>query len=270
MRPAVFALGAVLAGGVVVGAGVSACNAVLGIDAAALESDSGSDSRSDAGSDAGHVAPPPADDGGDPLTCENYCKVIAMNCGAAPGSAEYIEYLAPGAGPKGSTDPCLFLCKYLIRNKGTYIPPSGPEPAPADTLACRLWHAYAAGSTKRPDVHCRHAGPLGSELCGDPCNAFCELDFDYCVDDNSVPTYSSQARCQSACGPDAGPTGFAYSVNSGDLVNDAGMITGGNTLNCRLWHLETAIQEDDPTTHCPHTSQVSSPDTCGAPVPGDD
>jgi hypothetical protein len=33
------------------------------------------------------------------------------------------------------------------------------------------------------------------------------------------------------------------------------MIEFGNTLNCRLWHLETAVQLNDPQTHCPHTDQ---------------
>jgi hypothetical protein len=159
----------------------------------------------------------------------------------------------------------MYLCNnYLSRTPGTYIPPNGPEPTPTPgqpgTLACRLWHAHAAGSTMRPDVHCRHAGPLGSELCGDPCAAFCSLDYSYCVDDNSVPTYASQTQCQGSCiDPSAGgpqpDAGFVYDQSVGDLVDDAGaQINTGNTLNCRIWHLETSIQEGMPNEHCWHTA----------------
>jgi hypothetical protein len=47
------------------------------------------------------------------------------------------------------------------------------------------------------------------------------------------------------------------------MVGDAGDTTleSGNTLNCRLWHLETAYTSDEfGTFHCPHTRRVSS--TC--------
>lgn len=226
------------------------CNSVLGIDSATLAVDASSDA-------------PPINVDSDPLTCANYCKVVAQNC-----SGEFVEYLpsaTPGA--DGSTDPCMVLCtNYLARNPGTYVPPDGPEPQASagqpGTLACRLWHAHAAGSTKHPEIHCRHAGPLGSELCGDPCASFCNLDFSYCVDDNGVPAYSSQAQCQSVCldtnGGALSDAGFIYDQTVGDLVDDAGnQISGGNTLNCRLWHLETSIQEAMPTPHCWHTGYPS-------------
>lgn len=243
MRTAVFALGAAI----VIGSGVAACNAVLGIDKAVQESDAG---------DGGVVGPSPTT--ADPLDCANYCKVMAANCGGTAATAEYLEYL-PATG--GGSDPCLYLCNhYLIQKKGTYVPESDPAPSPADTLACRLWHAHAAGKPNAAATHCRHAGPLGSTLCGDPCVAFCNLDFDYCVDDKSVNTYASQTKCESVCGNADGDAGFPYVQTTGDLVDNAGMqISSGNTLNCRLWHLETAVQENDPTTHCPHTGFPSGP-----------
>ena len=225
-----------------------ACNGVLGIDSAMLDPD--------ASTEAGAVAD------SDPLTCANYCKVVSQNC-----SGEFVEYLPSEVGAAGATDPCMYLCtNYLSRNLGTYAPPTGPEPVAEmgqpGTLSCRLWHAHAAGSTKHPEIHCRHAGPLGSELCGDPCASFCNLDFSYCVDDNSVPAYSSQAQCQSACtdmvGTTAPDAGFVYDQTIGDLVDDAGGQTNsGNTLNCRLWHLETSIQESMPSMHCWHTASPS-------------
>ncbi len=251
------------------------CNGVLGIDSAILAPDasSGSEGSSDATaapSDAGASSP---DAESDPLTCANYCKVIAENC-----TGEFLEYLPASAGGTNPADPCMYLCNnYLSRTPGTYAPPGGPEPAASPgqpgTLACRLWHAHAAGATKRPDIHCRHAGPLGSEACGDPCASFCSLDFSYCVDDNAVPIYSSQMQCQASCidtsvGDAAPGAGFPYDQSEGDLVDEAGaQINGGNTLNCRIWHLETSIQEGLPKEHCWHTAYPSlNPDgTDGGP-----
>ena len=52
--------------------------------------------------------------------------------------------------------------------------------------------------------------------------------------------------------PDAG---FVYNQSVGDMVDDAGgRINSGNTLNCRIWHLETSIQEGMPSEHCWHTA----------------
>ena len=230
------------------------CNAVLGIDSASLEPDGSSASDANANGDANTTE-------SDPLTCENYCKVIAQNC-----TGEFLEYLPVPAGGSPSTDPCMDLCtNYLSRIPGTYDPPSGPEP-PAltgqpGTLACRLWHAHAAGSTGHPEIHCRHAGPLGSTLCGDPCVAFCNLDLSYCSDDNNIQTYKSQADCESDCiDTSSGPSdaGFTYNQSVGDLTDDAGnQINAGNSLNCRLWHLETSIQEAKPDEHCWHTAYPS-------------
>jgi hypothetical protein len=240
-------------------AALAACNSVLGIDEASPESHDGGAVVVEGGSEVDGAST--VND--DPLTCANYCQVVAQNC-----TGEFLEYL-PSTNPEGgaSTDPCLDLCsQYLSRNLGTYAPPSGPEPAVetgSGTLACRLWHAHAAASMKHPEIHCRHAGPLGSELCGDPCTAFCNLDFSYCVDDNNVQAYSSQSQCESACIDSMGAAvasdaGFSYSQDIGDLVDDSGtQISSGNTLNCRLWHLETSVQEGMPAEHCWHTAYPS-------------
>jgi hypothetical protein len=220
------------------GAGTLAgCNTLLGISRATLEPD-------DAGSDANA----PADDGGatsdgaDPLTCSNYCAVMMQNC-----SGPYLEYL--------SNDVCMKMCGYMTAGQ---FYPLGTEPDNVDTLGCRLWHAHTAATN--PEVHCRHAGPLGSDLCGGPCQPFCSLDWHYCTDDNAIAVYDGQVvGCESVCGTDGG---FPYlEGDSGDIVDPSGnMIEMGNTLNCRLWHLETGIDEDMPEIHCPHTGLQSQ--TC--------
>jgi hypothetical protein len=213
------------------------CNAVLGIEPATLidAGDAGGTPRDEAGQ-AGEAA---AGDASDPLTCDNYCAVIKKNC-----QGQYLEYL--------SDDVCIKLCKYLA--PGTYSPYPSVNPDNVDSLGCRLWHAHSAADD--PKKHCRHAGPLGADLCGGPCNPFCHLDWRFCADDNSVYPYDGGiAECQSVCNGGA----FSYiEGDSGDLVDENGMmIESLNTLNCRLWHLETAIQVNLPDPHCGHTAQQS-------------
>jgi len=240
-------------------AGLLACNGVLGIDSAMLLVDGSTGSPKANANDAGAAGDAPSDAAvipDDPLTCANYCKVVSQNC-----TGDNLEYL-PSDSEGGADDPCMTICStYLMQNPGSYLGYPSSEPTPASgaaTLACRLWHAHAAGEMP-PSIHCRHAGPLGSEACGDPCAAFCGLDFSYCVDNNPIVPLSTQQQCMPAClgagAPDASPDGgFFYADTEGDLVDNSGnQINSGNTLNCRLWHLETAIQENMPDPHCWHT-----------------
>ncbi len=235
-------MAAVFGGGPILG-----CNSVLGIEQATLESpEAGTDANPEAGTDANPEAA--IDAGSDPtggegpLTCDNYCSVMAQNC-----TGEYLEYL--------SNDVCMTLCGYMTQ--GQFYPLEN-EPDNVDTLSCRLWHAHSAAA--HPEVHCRHAGPLGADLCGGPCEPFCSLDWHYCTDDNGLTVYNGQvAGCEAVCASDGG---LPYvEGDSGDLVDPSGnMIVMGDTLNCRLWHLETAISIAMPMTHCPHTGPQSA--TC--------
>ena len=176
---------------VVAGAGAAAlagCNAVLGIDRPKLLAE------------AGPVA--------DPLTCDNYCAVMAQNC-----QGQFNEYLLS---PDGGNDVCKFVCEHFLAglDGGDYpffLPDGGmgEEPPSENSLGCRLWHAHAAGATGQPDVHCRHAGPLGALACGgvtadvpaQPADfaAFCGLDTTFCTlpnDDTfdyAIPVYDGGA-----------------------------------------------------------------------------
>jgi len=208
----------------------SSCNPILGIERATL---------GDGGT---------GDAGADPLTCDNYCGLMAKNC-----SGQNLEYL--------SDDVCHRLCGYL--DKGEFYPPQS-EPDHVDTLGCRLF--YAAGAATEPAAQCRRAGPLGSTSCGGPCRPFCNLEWRYCTDDNGFAIYPGQiAGCEGICngnvdaGGDSG--GYAYVLDGGDLVDPRGtMIETGDTLNCRMWHVEYGIVTNLPAVHCPHTAQVST--TC--------
>jgi len=269
-----------------------ACNSLLGIDSALLEPDASNgaaspdapteDERVDGGvtgtdADSAPVADndasgPSAD--ADSATedeafaadpCGTYCRLVNQNC-----TIQYQEYLPTEV--MANVDVCLKLCSYMSR--GTYSPYPDGTPEKKDTIACRLWHANAAGDLIRngmgaPATHCKHAGPLGSEECCeqcDPCQKFCDLDWHYCSEEATIATalrpYGGDVtKCIMACSSDAG---FPY-VPPYDLNDPGGKpFEQGNTLNCRLWHLEKAITSHMPEIHCPHTDQSGGgPSYCG-------
>jgi hypothetical protein len=216
------------------GAVFFACNGVLGIHEASLEPPEG-------GAEAG------SGDGGSlvsyELSCDSYCRVIAANC--KPSSLEDdTEYLSPAV--------CSQLCAQY-ESTPTPLDPN-TEPTPGDTLNCRVWHANAAALG--PHTHCPHSGPLGGNLCDDsqlggPCKAFCTLNLAVCTGDAAA--YPSMTDCLNACEADAGYPGFPYQNMPGDPeVRD--LQTSGNTLNCRMYHLENFLFTGE-ALHCSHTTQ---------------
>jgi hypothetical protein len=127
---------------------------------------------------------------------------------------------------------------------------SGVGDTADNTLGCRLHHALAAEAS--PAEHCRYAGPLGGLHCGaDPCQPFCNLAVTYCVPPKASPYPGGLSECEAAC------KGYRYLVaGAGDTT-----LENGDTLNCRLWHLETAYTSDAfGVFHCAHTSRIST--TC--------
>jgi serine/threonine-protein kinase len=176
---------------------------------------------------AGAVAPAAATPA---TTCDRYCDLVMKNCTGA--NAEYL-----------SREICMKMCPAFEIGVTVGDTATG-------TLGCRLFHASAAESA--PADHCRSAGPLGGRHCGkDPCEPFCALAVTYCAPPKAVPYPGGIRDCQTAC------KSYPY------LVADAGDTTleSGNTLNCRLWHLETAYTSDEfGMFHCSHTKRVSS--TC--------
>jgi hypothetical protein len=115
-----------------------------------------------------------------------------------------------------------------------------------DTLGCRQYHAGAAAMNA--DLHCHHAGLMGAGVCSaSNCAGWCEANLAQCSGANPQ-IYPDQATCVADC------TGFPV-ADGGDNVNAN---TSGNTLNCRLYHLEAAYTT--PMLHCPHTAPDSG--TC--------
>lgn len=174
------------------------------------------------GGDAGPDGPGGAEGG---LTCQEYCNVVMANC-----TAQHGEYL--------TMDVCMSICAQMDL--------VGPNPG--DTIPCRFTHAQAA-ATGDPTVECPQAGPLGFPGCQpQQCHDFCILDLALCLDAGAP--YATVNDCLTQCGT------YPYSLDAGDTAN-----TSGNTLNCRIYHLESAyLGGGNVTTHCPHTGQMSA--TC--------
>ena len=163
------------------------------------------------------------DDGGSTgeLSCSSYCTAITANCTGANG-----QY--------AGANECMSTC--------AQFPVGDADDMAGNTLGCRTYHAGAAASG--PDVHCRHAGPGGDNVCGANCEGFCKLVLGACTGANQQYG-GDMGACMTACG------GFAptppYSSNE----------TSGDTFACRLYHATAASR--DPATHCGHTAAVSGP-----------
>jgi hypothetical protein len=198
----------------------AACNSVLGISSAALDPTFGLEAG--AGGDAGG-----------PLTpCQSYCNAVVKNCKDDAGAAE--EY--------NDVPTCLALC-------GAFDP-GQPTDTNQDSLGCRAHYAALAATDP---TKCRAAGPLGGGVCGqDLCATFCALDTFACTGPNAEYD-GGEVGCGAACQADFD----TYVEDAG--VNDLTLSTG-NTLNCRIWHLEAAVGggAGELQTHCPHTAIVSA------------
>jgi len=216
------------AGALGLGLAASGCNAVLGIGAATLDPDA-------AGSGSG------GGDAGAALSCSFYCSTIIQNC--TGDNAEF----------EGTEDPtaiCMSACPGIdVGHAGTI------GPTDDDTLGCRIYYAQQAATD--PATNCRFAGLGGGMRCGkDPCALFCALDLQYCPSlTPPVFPYASSADCLATCrGGDGGP-GYTYQTTGSDLQDN------GNTLNCRIYHLQNAYgSAASGAFHCPHTALVSQ--TC--------
>jgi hypothetical protein len=169
--------------------------------------------------------------------CVTYCDTIAQSCTGL--NAEYI-----------SREVCLAMC-------GTFDP-GQPGDQTNDSLACRMRHATLAATD--PLVHCQQAGPLAAGECADPCGPFCILAYNLCNPAGLFPYKDGVKACRTAC------AAFPY-LKSSDPANTEPVgdiiFLGGDTLNCRLYHLESAYNPGDPNAikvHCGHTAVDSA--TC--------
>jgi hypothetical protein len=192
----------------------------------AATTDGGAVDSSSADSGGGDAA---ADSGGDAgmqltISCENYCTLVTTNC-----TGQNAEYSSPGK------DTCMAMCANMTL---------GARPDTThDTVACR--QDIAAAAQGNPSTLCPQAGPTGGDVCGaDHCAAWCALDIAKC----GTIAFADAGACVTAC------TALPYDKAAGDVAQ-----LTGNTMNCRIYHLEAAYANDGglSATHCPHTGTPS-------------
>jgi hypothetical protein len=212
-----------------VAAGTAACNGLLGISSASTGIEPG-------------------------VNCSYYCQTINQNCTGADNT----EY-------QGSNDLCMSMCGQLPSDMGTIDDTQG------DTLGCRINYAQKAGVSD-PASNCRKAGPLGGGVCGvksEACNDFCQLDVPYCMS-QGYPSYVSPTDCMNHCttsgDSDSGTFVAGYTLLTDGGATGVDLASGGDSLNCRFYHLENAWpSKGTAETHCPHTMPISA--TCNASTP---
>lgn len=159
---------------------------------------------------ASDAAPPPQ-----PVpSCEKYCTTVLQAC-----SGDQAQY--------ASKAECVALCERL--------PVGEPGEQDTNTLACRAIYAGTPAKSD-PAKYCVAAGPFGGGLCGDRCNAFCQLAVAVCPAPGAGP-YPAYPDCATAC------ASFAYRDAGADGGGETPEgPTSGDTLNCRLYQLREVVR----------------------------
>lgn len=160
---------------------------------------------------------------GDSDPCPDYCTTVATVCGGKTETKQYIDDAT-----------CRAMCATIRQNA------AGAK----DTIACRVAAKSNVGEVDASDVKllasaCGDMGPYSPLCAGSACTAWCRIALTTCTDMNQQ--YKTQAECETAC------NGFNGGMT--DFVNVT-TTTQGNTLTCRLYHLEAASV--GPDLHCPH------------------
>jgi hypothetical protein len=197
-----------------------------GSTTAATSTGSGEGGSGDGGSGDGGSGDGGSGDGGGSTAfdCDSYCTTITAACTGA--NAQY-----------SIGDSCANACAGFD---------TGEFNDAGNTLGCRAYHASVAQDS--PELHCPHAGPLGTGACSDaetsPCEAFCQIAEEVCPD-----AYAGD--CTKVC---ADYVEGDYSVNPP---------AEGNSLACRMYHLSVAAQGgDNITLHCPHVGFENDDGVC--------
>ena len=127
-----------------------------------------------------------------------------------------------------------------------------------NTLGCRQYHSdtaagNAANTAAETDAHCGHGNLVGGStasafVCASAEEAYCALQMancpGYAATDNSGDNFADYAACWTAL--------TAASLTAGTIGD-----TSGDTLACRLYHLE--VSAGAPTGgHCGHGAITST------------
>ena len=85
--------------------------------------------------------------------------------------------------------------KAECERKCNYHPAGTNDDTSGNTLGCRVYHlGIAKTDANAAKVHCAHAGPEGANVCGSPCDFFCDA-----MESSCSGTYTSKANCLSTC-----------------------------------------------------------------------
>jgi hypothetical protein len=172
------------------------------------------------------------DDSATPTACETYCSLAMGSC-----TGENAIYPDVGS--------CLDAC--------AGIPATGNDGDPSgNTVQCRTYHLGVA-ATMQPELHCTHGnqfggtGATGFPCSDDLCDPYCALMAENCT--GAASQFADAAACATSC------SGYPATGTLGD--------TGGDTVQCRIYHAEAAPM--DPTLHCPHAGPTGD-GVCVDPV----
>lgn len=206
-------------------ASLVACNGLLDLDEAYVDSSIGAAGVANGGSSAAAGAAAGGEPGA-PLgsPCERYCEAITEAC--TGDSTQYTDLEA-----------CLLTCPDFAEGSA--------DDMEGNTLGCRLNYALKAPS--EPITYCTWAGPGGDGVCGSNCEGFCSLMAATCTEESTraaVDYFPTTEECLSACEevPQRGPYSATNETTTG----------GADIFECRLYHVTAAIYADDSGVHCPH------------------
>ncbi len=222
---------------------------------AGTETDAGTTTDSATTTSDAEATPDTGTEAGAAPSCTAYCSAVMSTC-----TGSFKQYL--------DTGECMTACALLPL--GTAGDTSG------NTVGCRTTHAGLA-VTGGLNPHCWHAGPFGYGACGSECDSFCLLATSYCSADGGfdggAPPYASLSACTTACAGfpkiDDADGGGVVGVDGGYTTGGAtdastGGPTIGNTLDCREWHLDNALDipgsNAGQNLHCNHVGATSA--TC--------
>lgn len=166
--------------------------------------------------EAGQDTGPPAS------LCEQYCVSLEENC-------------AEDASHYNDREQCLTIC--------AMFPNTETAPANANTLACRLRRAKAAGYSEGDErrKECRSAGPGGEGFCGSNCEGLCSVTMGTCDPESSpFDHYETYDACMADC---------AGTPDLPDVVGNE--VVTGNSVQCQLYHAVSAAMTS-PEEHCTH------------------
>jgi len=168
--------------------------------------------------------------------CTYYCSLFLQNCNAATTGMTFYTSMAT----------CMQVCASF---------PLGVTGAVSgNSLGCRIYHA-GAPAVANATYHCPHASATGGSVCGPYCDAYCNMSLTYCTVGSGTPGMGalglqSYQACSSICSL----------YVQGSIFNDL----SNNTLACRIYHVQAAIETGNLAYHCPHSSPNGN-SVCGTP-----